>query len=462
MHLLFRTIIIAILLPVTPDITGQNLVPNPGFEGFTSCPTFASMLGNAAPWTNPTLGTPELFHACAPSGDYAGVPANSSGGYQWPRTGDGYAGIFVYRTATPEMREYIMTPLLEPLEAGVCYTFRMFVNAANDHELVCDGVGARFTVGPISAASGSVLPMEAHIDHPQGVLINDTLGWTEVSGSYVANGGEDHVVIGNFRNDAQTTAVMFNPGVWYTQTAYLLIDDVSLVRSELPDLDLGADTLLCDGASLLLDATIAGATSTSWSDGVTAAVRTVTTPGTYQVTVSLGACSVSDAITIDASPLPTLDLGPDLALCQGLEGTLSARIQHTDGFMWEDGSDQLARSIRGPGVFRAMAFNDCGSIVDSVIVELEDCPESIYLPNAFTPNGDAFNDGFAPVFDARIWQVDYRIHDRWGRIVHESPEGDAWTALDIPNGVYVVDLHARSRTYPLQEQRSRGHVVVLR
>lgn len=462
MHHSARIIPVQLLITLSTVASAQNLVPNPSFESITSCPTFASMLDHAAPWTNPTLGTPELFHACAPSGDYAGVPANSSGGYQWPRTGDGFAGIFVYRTAIPEMREYIMAPLLEPLEAGVCYTFRMFVNAANDHELVCDGVGARFTVGPISATSGTVLPMEPHIDHPMGVLINDTLNWTEVSGSYVASGGEDHVVIGNFRTDAQTAAAMFNPGVWYTQTAYLLVDDVSLVRSELPDLDLGADTLLCDGASLLLDATVPGATSTMWSDGITDVIRTVSTIGTYEVTVSIGACSVSDTITIDASPLPMIDLGPDLALCRGLEGTLSARVQHADEFLWDDGSTRLERTLREPGIHRATAFNVCGSTTDSVLVELEDCPESIYVPNAFTPNGDSFNDGFAPVFDARIWQVDFRIHDRWGRLIHQSPEGGAWSAMDTPAGVYVVDLHARSRTRPVQEQRSRGHVVVVR
>ena len=442
--------------------SAQNLVPNPGFEAITSCPTFASMLGNAAPWTNPTAGTPELFHACAPSGDYAGVPRNYSNGFQWPRTGDGYAGIFVYRTGISEMREYIMAPLLEPLEAGVCYSFSMYVNAANDHELVCDGVGAHFSVGPVVSGSASALPLEPHIDHPQGTLINDTLGWTLVSGSYVATGGEDHVVIGNFRNDANTLSTMYNPGSWYAQTAYLLIDDVSLVRSELAELDLGPDTVLCEGASLELDATIPGATSTLWSDGITTPIRGVTTTGIYSVTVQVGACSASDEILIQAAPLPTVDLGADRTICAGLHEVILAHAVGHDQLVWDDGSTSIERTVEAPGVYAITASNACGSVTDQVRVDLEDCPEGIYLPNAFTPDGDGLNDAFAPVFDARLWAVSFSIYDRWGRMIHNSPVGQAWKAEEVPLGVYITHLKAQHMVNGSAHHERHGHVSILR
>ncbi|MBK6777504.1 MAG: hypothetical protein IPG74_17245 [Flavobacteriales bacterium] len=192
----------------------QNLVPNPSFETVTSCPTFASMLNLAAPWYNPTQGTPELYHGCAPNGDFAGVPLNYSGGFQYARTGVGFAGIYTFRVGVPQMREYIEVPLLQPLVAGSCYTFSMYVNMPNEFELACDGIGAHFSVGPVSSNSPFVLALTPQIDHPLGVLITDTLGWTEVSGTYTAGGGETHLTIGNFRNDANTTWAMFNPGVW--------------------------------------------------------------------------------------------------------------------------------------------------------------------------------------------------------------------------------------------------------
>jgi len=35
-------------------------------------------------------------------------------------------------------------------------------------------------------------------------VITDTLNWIKISGIYAANGGEDHIIIGNFYDDART------------------------------------------------------------------------------------------------------------------------------------------------------------------------------------------------------------------------------------------------------------------
>ncbi len=439
----------------------QNLVPNPSFEEITSCPTFASMLDTAAPWFNPTQGTPELFHACAGSGAYAGVPMNYSGGYQMPRTGNGFAGIYVLRPDNSNMREYIEVPLTEPLEAGACYSFSMFVNAANDNELVCDGIGAYFNVGELEVNTWQVLPLMPHIDHPTGVLINDTLGWTEVSGSYTAMGGEDHLIIGNFRDDAATAWAMFNPGVWYANTAYLLVDDVSLVRTD-GVLDLGPDTLVCEAIGIELDATVPGATSTLWNDGSTEPLHTVTTAGIHSVTVHVGACSFSDEVQVDVLPDPFLDIGPDRSLCAGLSDVLTATIADASELVWDNSSTYPQRTVDRPGIYYATTSNACGIFTDSVRVIHEDCPDGIYLPNAFSPNDDGINDGFAPVFDERLWAVEYTVYDRWGQKLFNSPNGMAWLGDGTPLGIYVVQLTAHAKTSASQERALRGHVALVR
>lgn len=445
-----------------PGLLAQELVPNPGFEEVTSCPTFASMLGLAAPWSNPTAGTPELYHACAGSGTFAGVPMNGSGGFQIPHGGEAFAGIYVYRQDIANMREYITAPLVESLEAGACYAFSMYVNAANDHELVSDGIGARFTVGAVSSGSGTVLPLEPHIEHPPGTLITDTLGWTLVSGTYVAAGGEDHVLIGNFRDDAATMHAVHNPGVWYIGSSYLLVDDVSLTRIDPVALDLGPDTLLCSGAPLVLNASLPGATSITWNDGWTSPDRTITTAGTYVATVHFGACSISDTIVVATAPEPWIDLGPDRAMCPGLSVVLNAEHAESGSLTWDDGSVMNNRTILHAGTYHATITGVCGSATDSVTVTTEDCPEGIYLPNAFTPNGDAINDSFAPVFDDRLWRVAYTVHDRWGRVVFESTDGSIWRGEGAPDGVYQVHVHARPTSRNLEDLEWRGHVVVVR
>lgn len=455
-----RTAVLLISIPLLQAVLGQNLVPNPSFEEVTSCPTFASMLDTAAPWFNPTQGSPELFHACSGNGAFAGVPMNYSGGYQEPRTGSGFAGIYVFRGDNSNMREYIEVPLLEPLEAGACYTFSMFVNAANDTELVCDGVGVHFSAGALEMNTWQVLPVMAHIEHPAGVLINDTLAWTEVSGNHMASGGEDHLVIGNFRDDASTTWSMFNPGVWYPNMSYLLVDDVSLVRNEVNDIDLGPDTLLCAGASITLNADAPSATAVLWSDGSTEPVRTIDEAGPYAVTVQFGACSASDEIVVTTAPEPWIELGPDLPLCPGLALILASDANGP--LIWDDGSTASTRSVSAPGIHRATTSNACGMATDSVTVFTEDCPEGIYLPNAFSPNGDDINDGFAPVFDARLWQIHYSIFDRWGRSIFESEDGLVWDARTAPIGVYAVQLTAHSLTTGGTDRDITGHVLLVR
>jgi hypothetical protein len=59
-------------LLVINSILAQNLVPNPSFENYTTCPTAASQLYVAPPWTSPTTGGAEYFNICSSSN--VGVP----------------------------------------------------------------------------------------------------------------------------------------------------------------------------------------------------------------------------------------------------------------------------------------------------------------------------------------------------------------------------------------------------
>ncbi|MCB0791327.1 MAG: PKD domain-containing protein [Flavobacteriales bacterium] len=60
-----------------------------------------------------------------------------------------------------------------------------------------------------------------------------------------------------------------------------------------------------------------------------------------------------------------------------------------------------------------------------------------YAPNAFTPNGDGWNDVFLPeVLGARLYELS--IFDRWGeRIFHTEDPDQGWDGTDAQPGVYV-------------------------
>ena len=90
-------------------------------------------------------------------------------------------------------------------------------------------------------------------------------------------------------------------------------------------LDLGPDISICAGNEVELVATLPGATYL-WSTGETTSTVDVGVSGTYWVTVSQSACSISDTVVVTVNDPGTLDLGPDVVLCDGEAIVLDASI----------------------------------------------------------------------------------------------------------------------------------------
>lgn len=100
--------------------------------------------------------------------------------------------------------------------------------------------------------------------------------------------------------------------------------------------DLGADTSLCNGTSLLLDANVAGATSYAWNTGSTTPSINVITEGTYTVTTYFGNTIYIDSIHVDYD-LIQLQLPDTVELCAG--DTNQQSVFHpTANYLWSDGS----------------------------------------------------------------------------------------------------------------------------
>jgi gliding motility-associated-like protein len=94
------------------------------------------------------------------------------------------------------------------------------------------------------------------------------------------------------------------------------------------------------------------------------------------------------------------------------------------------------------------------------------CEEGIYVPNAFTPNGDGLNDEFFPRIFAPFDRYTLSITDRWGGLVFysESPT-ERWLGEGrigeyyAPDGVYTWQLRLFSGTELIVQN---GFVLLLR
>ncbi len=215
---------VAFALFSSATVQAQNLVPNDSFESYTVCPTGLSQLNLATPWASPSTASPDYYNVCAGSSTNVGVPANDFGS-QAPNAGNAYAG-FILRPVN-EYREYLQIPLTAPLLANVTCDVSFYVSLSDESQWAIDKIGAYLSAGLVGpVATSSPLPYTPQIANPVGTYITDKLGWTLISGTYIATGGEDHLVIGNFVDNASTTPITglggFYPGSYY------YIDDVAV------------------------------------------------------------------------------------------------------------------------------------------------------------------------------------------------------------------------------------------
>ncbi|MGQ0829105.1 MAG: T9SS type A sorting domain-containing protein [Bacteroidota bacterium] len=200
-----------------------NLVPNPSFEDTVSCPTTMGQINKTIPWSNASNGSPDYFNKCSNVPNYyVGVPINDLG-YQNARTGNAYAGLETY---FPNQREYIEVQLDSTLKAGKKYCVLFYVSLANASKNAIDTLGAYLSTASIFVSTQGPLPYIPQIKNKNGV-ISDTVNWVEVSGEYIASGGEQYITIGIFNDDATMNKIPAG-GTKYDD-AYYYIDDVTVI-----------------------------------------------------------------------------------------------------------------------------------------------------------------------------------------------------------------------------------------
>ena len=240
-------------------------------------------------------------------------------------------------------------------------------------------------------------------------------------------------------------------------------DVVDFAYYPFPIVSLGNDTAICADTSLTLNVARPGG-SYLWDNGTSTPQRTVAGAAIYWVDVTEHNCTTRDSFVLEAIPLPIVDLGQDFLLCTGTTATLDATGPDYT-YLWSDGTDEPRFTITGEGEFGVLVQNVCGAASDSVLATTDLCDCPVFVPNAYTPNGDGFNEGFKPQFDCDQDLYHFRIYDRWGSIVWETQDPlQPWKAdTNIPIGVFAWTLEFRAQTvYEERTRRLSGHVVLLR
>jgi len=203
---------------------GQNLVPNPSFENYSSCPIMATQIYLATGWIAPTVGgTSDYFNSCDNFGN-VGVPSNFFG-HQMAHSGNGYTGLVTYNISN--LREYIQSELDTVLKPLHRYCVQFYVSLADTALISCHTLGVYFSDTAVSENNTYPLNFIPQINNNNSnPLFNKTV-WTMISGDFIAIGGEHYITIGNFSDNINSDTIHVAGGV--DNEAYYYIDDISVV-----------------------------------------------------------------------------------------------------------------------------------------------------------------------------------------------------------------------------------------
>jgi gliding motility-associated-like protein len=337
---------------------------------------------------------------------------------------------------------------------------------------------------PIPLGSNQPPPdfsMYAGVVNDKGYITN-TEHWEEMRGSFKAKGQERFLFITN-------VGFGVSPSIQYSfqndcpnnfQMGFVLVDALMVFNCNdtLLTVDLGPDTLVCPNDSLLLHARWSGfkledtvVTYTWYHNDVllpdTDSVLLATQAGTYRVVVTINHRFRAEArVKVDFYPEEpdTALIPPEITLCLDQQELLFLPDIPYTTYQWTSGETTRRYRIFQPGHFGVTATSPCWQRTDATEVIYENC-NSIWIPNAFTPDGDGINDVFeirGAKFPVKLW-----IFDRWGNVVYQSEDyQNDWTGIypngqPAPGGVYTYKVSWR-RSANGSERDLFGTITILR
>ena len=248
-----------------------------------------------------------------------------------------------------------------------------------------------------------------------------------------------------WNNNATSNSIVVNTSGKYSLTVTDVngckgSDDIQLSIIARPLVDLGADKQICAGSSVLLNTNLDASASVYWSTGAKDKAIIVNRTGAYMVQAYYDpTCPSFDVINVIVVPMPISTLGNDTVVCFNEIGALTLEAGAADEFLWKDKAQSTASSIdvQQEGIYIVQLTNaNLCSVKDTISIN-QICVTSVYVPNAFSPNGDATNDVFY-VKGLNVEKFHLVIFNRWGELIFESYDiNNGWDGTYMGNEVQI-------------------------
>lgn len=462
------------IVSIHSPLFAQNLVLNPSFEEYWQCPEKASSFnGFVKDWTT-FFSSPNYGYVGCYDFIYRDI---------LPVNGSGYV-FLVYSHSDLFPREYIHGTFSKPLIRDSLYYIEYYVHKTRY------GVAVKNYQAYLSAsymdsipADGTYLGLEPSIEYVSSDFIVYDSGWVKVADCYLAEGGEQHIMIGLFQSDIEIEGLVITGGSY----GNLIVDQVGVFP--MSELRYRADELIYVGDTLHFTAEDP---RHYYDDVGRIAYFTSNDTGCYTLHYRLKNCDMRDSFQVCVEGCPEVD-SIDLfgtgqhVYCQDT-GELryfhmpdSSYVTYIDGiayneaFSWDDlGIGQHSIEIHArecPNRYTDRYDYIVAPCCDSTHTVQVDCPQMpdtttqdttiiiidsmslchIYIPNAFSPNDDGINDLWRPYADcSELLDYNLQVYNRYGGRVWESRDlrigwqGDCITEA-CPEAYYVYKLQYRDQ-----------------
>ena len=166
---------------------------------------------------------------------------------------------------------------------------------------------------------------------------------------------------------------------------------------------------------------------------------------------------------IKIKQVPNFSLGKDITLYQA-EGYILDATTPNASYLWQDSSNNPSLEVYKNGTYWVQVTVDYCKQIDTVIINY-DC--FLRIANAFSPNADGINDGFAPVFDCDLTMYDFKVFNRWGEQIFETNNSlESWDGTfkgkDSPDGVYIYLISYRFKDKKMATKYESGYFTLVK
>lgn len=201
-----------------------------------------------------------------------------------------------------------------------------------------------------------------------------------------------------------------------------------------------------------------GSYSYVWSNSASTSSLNTTSGGVVTLSVMNFCGTFTESVVVNVNPVNADIVANPTSGYSPLVVSFTNNSTNAATYLWDFGNGNIANTqnvtdqvYNNTGVFTAYLTitNGVCMDIDSVVINVLEESPTLYVPNAFTPNGDSINDIFW-IGATNIKDFHILIFDRWGLKLFESSDIlISWTGKvngkEVPDGCYFYLINARGK-----------------